>query len=653
MRKVISTFFVLAVLLMWAGSAAQAMGMAAPKVGADASLQLVGQLGGSTSAVAIRPPYVYAGIGQRLAVFDIGDPVTMTLMGQTDLLPSIVDDIALDGEFAYVADHSGGLQVIDISQPQAPHPVGAFRMPGDVVRVALAPPYAYILNAQLGLRILDISDPTQPQRLGAYTDLNRPSQLKIVGDRLYVASDTGRIVVFDRSQPASLSLLTRFSLPFLYINDFVIVENTFFVAGIDDWAERYLGIYDLTDLQHPLRLSMQTVPGAYGLAIQQDIAYVSAGPGGLSVWDISDLHHPAEINTYRENQVSYYQLQLAYPYLVVAQIDKGLGLFELSAKGQMTLRSHYRTLGAGKTVAVYDHYLYDYLGWNKVGIIDVAAPNHPTVAHFFTNTHWSSGNFVIQDTLAYVKTADEGVQIFDVSQPLSPQRIAAMNPFYYTMFAAPSRLYLWVGEGVQIYDTSFPQNMQLLATILPDLTLGQLYVDDNRLYVTHGLDGLEIYDLNDLADVKLLGAIDTPGNAGNLLVHDGYVYVDDGNSIAIINANDPQHPFLATTIDPPGDIIDMAYEHPNLFIVSSGYYADPQGTGGIMIFDLSLPALPRQRAHITQLSRISDIEVAGSALYVGADDSGIAIYQQSLTEPQQITWLPRLRRPSSTYLQHR
>ncbi|NOZ50232.1 MAG: hypothetical protein GXP37_09340, partial [Chloroflexi bacterium] len=271
--------------------------------------------------------------------------------------------------------------------------------------------------------------------------------------------------------------------------------------------------------------------------------------------------------------------------------------------------------------------------------------NHPLVAGIYENEHWSSGTFIIQDALAYVSTSNEGVQIFDLSQPLSPQRIAAMNPFYYTMFAAPSRLYLWVGEGVQIYDASFPQNMQLLATILPDLTLGQLYVDDNRLYVTHGLDGLEIYDLSDLADVHLLGTVDTPGDAGNLLVDDGYVFIDDGTDIVIVDANDPRHPFLATTIDPPGDIIDMAYNHPHLYVASTGFYSDPQGSGGVTAFDVSIPALPRQFAHITLFPSITDIAVKGNALYLATISSGIAIYKQALVEPNHITWLPRLRRP--------
>ncbi|NOZ50859.1 MAG: hypothetical protein GXP37_12565, partial [Chloroflexi bacterium] len=404
MRQLMSRgLIILALVLLGSGREALAVGTGAPPGGGDVPLQLVGQWGGSTLAVAIRGPYVVAGIGQRLAVFDITDPDAMQMLGQTDLLPGVVVDIVLQGDYAYVANRSGGLQVIDISQAQQPRAVGAFRMPGDVVRVALAGPYATILNAQLGLRVLDISDPIHPQRVGAYSDLSQPGQLKIAGDWLYVSTrDT--IAVFDRSQPAGLHLLARIPTSFLFINDFEIVGDTLYVVGIDDWAESYLAIYDISDWHHVRRLSIQTIPGAYGVTIQQSLAYITAGWGGLSVWDISDVSHPVEISNYREDQTGYYRLQIADSYLVVSQADNGIEWFDLAPNGLPTLLGQYRTLGVVRAIDSYDQYLYAYLGWHRVAIINVAEPNHPLVAGIYENEHWSSGTFIIQDALAYVST---------------------------------------------------------------------------------------------------------------------------------------------------------------------------------------------------------------------------------------------------------
>jgi len=76
---------------------------------------LEGQTGGTTSGVAVSGQYAYIGIGQRLAILDISDPAQPARVGQTDLLPGDVFDVAVVGDYAYVACFINGLRIIDIS----------------------------------------------------------------------------------------------------------------------------------------------------------------------------------------------------------------------------------------------------------------------------------------------------------------------------------------------------------------------------------------------------------------------------------------------------------------------------------------------------------------------------------------------------------
>jgi hypothetical protein len=95
---------------------------------AASDLQLLGQLGGPTQAVAVQGGYAYVGVGYRLIVLDIsgsGEPQTV---GESDLFPERVEDVAVAGSHAYVAIGEQGLRVVDVSSQGSPKEVGAFTL---------------------------------------------------------------------------------------------------------------------------------------------------------------------------------------------------------------------------------------------------------------------------------------------------------------------------------------------------------------------------------------------------------------------------------------------------------------------------------------------------------------------------------------------
>ena len=76
------------------------------------NVQLVGQIGGETYAVAVQGNYAYIGVGPRLVILDVSNPALPAVVGQTGVLPGVVEDVALDGNYAYVADGNGGLIIL-------------------------------------------------------------------------------------------------------------------------------------------------------------------------------------------------------------------------------------------------------------------------------------------------------------------------------------------------------------------------------------------------------------------------------------------------------------------------------------------------------------------------------------------------------------
>ena len=54
------------------------------------------------------------GFFESLHVIDVSAPASPAIMGSVDM-PSAVSGVAVSGSYAYVADGSSGLQVVDVS----------------------------------------------------------------------------------------------------------------------------------------------------------------------------------------------------------------------------------------------------------------------------------------------------------------------------------------------------------------------------------------------------------------------------------------------------------------------------------------------------------------------------------------------------------
>ena len=87
---------------------------------APPAYRMVGQVGGSTQAVAVQGQYAYVGVGLRLVVLDVTSPNTPTEVGATAPFAYFVEDIAVSGTRAYVAAGGAGLRVVDMSDPAPP-----------------------------------------------------------------------------------------------------------------------------------------------------------------------------------------------------------------------------------------------------------------------------------------------------------------------------------------------------------------------------------------------------------------------------------------------------------------------------------------------------------------------------------------------------
>jgi hypothetical protein len=193
-RKSFISLLTLALLMSFSPIAAWAQG--------GVILELVAQIYGATCAIGVQGYYAYIGVGNQLVVLDVSNPLNPTLIGQTDILPDSVGDVAITGNYAFVANEHGGLRVIDVSNPANPIEVGFYDTPGYAHDVVLAGNYAYVADTWGGLRVIDISNPINPTEVGIY-DTPRALGVAVVGNYAYIADYEEGLRIVDVSTPAN------------------------------------------------------------------------------------------------------------------------------------------------------------------------------------------------------------------------------------------------------------------------------------------------------------------------------------------------------------------------------------------------------------------------------------------------------------------
>jgi hypothetical protein len=114
--------------------------------------------------------------------------------------------VAVSGSYAYVADGSGGLQVIDVADPVHLRRVGGHETGGEALAVTVSGSYAYLADGSAGLRVFDISHPASPRRVGGNSAFFAYGVV-VDANRVHVAAGWDGLVILDAMRsPLRLSI---------------------------------------------------------------------------------------------------------------------------------------------------------------------------------------------------------------------------------------------------------------------------------------------------------------------------------------------------------------------------------------------------------------------------------------------------------------
>ena len=258
----------------------------------------------------------------------------------------LASGVVIQGSYAYVADDSFGLQIIDISNPAAPTFTGTFNTAGNAQDLAVSGNRAYIAAGGIGLQIIDISTPSAPTLLSTFNTAGSAKKVAVFGSYAYVADDALGLQIVNVANSASPVS-----------------------AG-----------------------SYNTVGTANGVAISGNHAYVAdGGAGGLQIINISNPGSPSLVGNL-DTAGGALSVAVSGNYAYVADEANGLQIINISNPASPTAVGHYATAGTAWNVAVGGHFAYVSVGTSEGPAVH-KMPNQLSVNRFVSWTALLSGIF--------------------------------------------------------------------------------------------------------------------------------------------------------------------------------------------------------------------------------------------------------------------
>ncbi len=554
-------------------------------------------------------------------------PFELALAGGYDT-PGTARGVAVSGDYAFVADQTSGLQVIDISDPTNPSLTGSYDTPGSACGVAISGDYAYVADHGSGLHVIDISDPANPSLAGSYNTSGNADGVSVSGDYAYVSDGSFGLQVIDISDPTNPSLAGSYTTPGTAIG--VTVSGNY--AYVADHVSG-LTVIDVSDPPNPSFAGSYNTPGnSWAVAISGDYAYVADEGSGLQVIDISDPTSPSLAGTY-DTPGTAYGVSVTGDYAYVSDFGSGLHAIDISDPANPALLESYVTPGTAMSSAIAGEYAYVADMGPGLQVIDICDFKFPALVGSYDTPGYPAG-VAISGDYAYVADQNSGLQVIDISNPTSPMLAGSYDTPGSADDVAVSGDYAYVADwtsGLQVIDISNPANPTLAGTYATTINrTKRVIISGDYAYVADRDSGFVVIDISDPTSPTRAGRYDIPGSSYGVTISGDYAYVADHLSwnLQILDISDPTSPMFAGVYDTPST--------PNRMAVSGDYLFVAVANSGLLVVDISNPTSPTLTGSYDTPSNAYNVAISGDYAYVADETGGLQVID--ISDPTNPTY---------------
>jgi len=578
---------------------------------------------GQSFAVAVDGNYAYvADFSTGVKVLDVHDPTAPAIVGSSSTAAP-ANDIAVDGDLGFVACGYSGLKILRITTPSSPLIIGTIALSGSATGVAVAGNIAYVAAGTAGLHVIRVSTPSAPTRIGGYDTAGTANAVAISGNRAYIADVSDGLVILDVTNPAAPTLLGSYDTA----GNAVDVA----VAGPCAYVADHTGgvaIIDVSNPSHPTLVSTVATPGlAYDVAAVGTLLYVAEYAGGVMMIDVTNPASPVVLQN-RETPGDARGLMVVGEYAYVADYYSGLSIVKVDTPVPPYRLGHYGTLEI-RDVAVSGKYAYGVRESNpRFVVLDISNPAQPSVVGYCSLPR-AAFVVVVDGKYAYVGT-DYNLSVVDITNPAAPVYVGMADAYDQVedLAIAGDVAYLVEGGTVRTYDVTNPTTPVMIGS-LSYVSAKGVAVAGDYAYVAvapGGSGALNVYDVTDPTSPNHVGTCQVSPGARRVAIAGNYCYVAcDPSGVDAVDITSGTNPVFGRHCDTPGAAKDVRIWG------DRAYVAD--GDGGLQALDIGVPNAPVLLDGVTNPGATAgSLRLSGEVAYVGVSNGleSVAVHDHLL-----------------------
>ncbi|KPK68432.1 hypothetical protein AMJ87_11920, partial [candidate division WOR_3 bacterium SM23_60] len=306
---------------------------------------------------------------------------------------------------ALVADWHRGLRLIDINDPF--HEIGHFDVPDRALGVCVDDAYAYIADHRGGLRVIDVSAPAYPREVAHCHTLGPAIGIDVSGTYAYVAAyDSGGLVIVDVATPGNPHVIGHCDTPGKAMD--VHAQNSLVYVADDEEGLRIISVTTTTD---PYEVGYLDTPGhAVGVVVVDSFAYVADGTGsGIHIIDVSNPSSPLERGSCVTPGAAE-DIYVTGSYAYVADGSTGLRVIDIADPDNPHEAGSFDTPSYAYGVYVVDSFCY-VADSSALRVINIAVPTNPQEVGYYT-TPDCAYDIDVKSAFIYVADGNCGLQIY-------------------------------------------------------------------------------------------------------------------------------------------------------------------------------------------------------------------------------------------------
>jgi len=391
--------------------------------------------------VCVSGNYAYIATGYMplgLYILDVTNPTSPTIACSLSTGGFAVD-VAVSGNYVYM-DDGNVLTIINATNRTNPFVVSALNIGGWAGGMFTDGVYYVYLANTTGLNICQIDNPMVPINIGNYEMPNYASvfDVDVVGTKAYISNGDEGLWIYDVTSADDPQAEINFNLSSA-IRGLKVVDSIAYVAAEDSPKLHIMNVsipFNATVLG-----TFDTAGSAYNVDVVGNYAYIAGASPGLQIVDISDPTMPVSVGSY-EIATAVKDVKVVGNYAYVAAYGNGVYILDISQPSAPTLVSNFDTERA-VGVAVDGIFVYVADSYDGLRILSIFNPANPVeIIH-------NTGIDIVNDVFIYgqyllVGAAEEGVWVYDISNPAAPEFIETFETPGHVLAvkAAEGRIYV-------------------------------------------------------------------------------------------------------------------------------------------------------------------------------------------------------------------